>query len=184
MHDPALLSLEPITILPELAPTTELNLRNAGVQDVPRIYDLIKYWAEKGRMLERSHALLEATIHEFLILETNDGQLAGCVGLHRMADDLAEVRGLAIHPSFQGRGLGRWLVLGAERMGRDWGLRRLFAWTYEQHFFEKCGYTRIPREETTLPTEIYGECQRCPFLTNCKEIPMLKMIDAPRVTTS
>jgi amino-acid N-acetyltransferase len=184
MHDPALLSLEPITILPELAPTTELNLRNAGVQDVPRIYDLIKYWADKGRMLERSHALLESTIHEFLILETPDGQLAGCVGLHRMANDLAEVRGLAIHPSFQGRGLGRWLVLGAERMGRDWGLRRLFAWTYEQLFFEKCGYTRIPREETTLPTEIYGECQRCPFLTNCKEIPMLKMIDAPRVTAS
>jgi amino-acid N-acetyltransferase len=128
--------------------------------------------------------LLKATVHEFLILELSDGTLAGVVGLHRMAEDLAEVRGLAIAPGFQGQGLGRWLVLGAERMARDWGLKRLFAWTYEQRFFEKCGYNRIPREESTLPTEIHVECTRCAFLNNCQEIPMLKLIDLPKPITS
>ena len=175
----AALPHEPTQTLPPLDTVANLDLRQATDADIGRIYDLIKYWAEKGRMLERSHDLLRATLHEFLILES-DGKLAGVVGLHRLADDLAEVRGLAIHPDFQGKGLGRWLVFGAERMARDWGLKRLFAWTYEQRFFEKCGYTRIPREVDTLPEEIYGECQRCPFLTNCKEIPMLKLIDLPK----
>jgi amino-acid N-acetyltransferase len=169
------------TKLPDAAP---LDLRNASLEDIPRISALIKYWAEKGRMLERSEELLKATVHEFLILELSDGTLAGVVGLHRMAEDLAEVRGLAIAPGFQGQGLGRWLVLGAERMARDWGLKRLFAWTYEQRFFEKCGYNRIPREVSTLPTEIHVECTRCAFLNNCQEIPMLKLIDLPKPITS
>jgi amino-acid N-acetyltransferase len=179
-----MLQLEPMTYLPQLNPDSPLELRRATVSDVPRIADLIRYWAQKGRMLERSHELLTRTIDEFLILENKAGELAGCVGLHRMADDLAEVRGLAIHPDFQGRGLGRWLVLGAERLGRDWGLKRLFAWTYEQHFFEKCGFQRIPREVPTLPQEIHAECTRCQFQTNCQEIPMLKMLERPKAVVS
>ena len=174
------LESQPVNPLPQLATAASLELRAANLADIPRLYDLIKYWAERGRMLERSHELLASTIHEFLLLENTDGELAGVVGLHRMAEDLAEVRGLAVNPNYQGKGLGRWLVLGAERLARDWGLKRLFAWTYEQRFFERCGYARIPREEATLPQEIYGECQRCPFLTNCKEIPMLKLIDLPK----
>jgi amino-acid N-acetyltransferase len=179
-----MMQLEPMIHLPELNPALPLELRRATVSDVPKIGAIIKYWAEKGRMLERSPELLTRTIDEFLLLENSAGELAGCVGLHRMADDLAEVRGLAIHPDFQGKGLGRWLVLGTERLARDWGLKRLFAWTYEQHFFEKCGFNRIPREVPTLPVEIHAECTRCPFQTNCQEIAMLKILDAPRAITS
>ena len=175
-----MLNLEPKVYLADLDPNAALNLRKATEDDIPAIHDLVKYWADRGRMLERSHDLLRATIHEFLVLETPEGGLAGCVGLHLMGPGLAEVRGLAVHPAFQGRGLGRWLVLGAEREARDIGLTRLFAWTYEQRFFEKAGYTRIPREVDTLPTEIYAECQRCPFNTNCHEIPMLKPVTPPR----
>jgi amino-acid N-acetyltransferase len=101
-----------------------------------------------------------------------------------MAEDLAEVHGLAIAPGFQVQGLGLWLLLGAERMARDWGLKRLFAWTYGQRFFEKFGYHRIPREESNLPTEIHVECTCCAFLNNCQEIPMLKLIDLPKPITS
>jgi amino-acid N-acetyltransferase len=179
-----MLQLEPMTYLPQLNPDLPLELRRAALSDVPKIQAIIKYWAEKGRMLERSEELLASTIHEFLLLENAAGELAGCVGLHRMAEDLAEVRGLAIHPDFQGKGLGRWLVLGAERLARDWGLKRLFAWTYEQRFFEKCGFTRIPREVPTLPVEIYKECTRCPFQTNCQEIAMLKLLEPMRPVTS
>jgi amino-acid N-acetyltransferase len=67
-------------------------------------------------------------------------------------------------------------VLGAERLGRDLGLKRLFAWTYEQRFFERCGFGRIERDEATLPQEIHTECQRCPFQTNCQEIAMIKFL--------
>jgi amino-acid N-acetyltransferase len=179
-----MLQLEPFTHLPPLNSELPLELRRATVSDVPRISDLIKYWAQKGRMLERSHELLTRTIDEFLILENAAGELAGCVGLHRLADDLAEVRGLAIHPDFQGKGLGRWLVLGAERLARDWGLKRLFAWTYEQRFFEKCGFNRIPREVETLPQEIHAECTRCPFQANCRESARLKRLEPPRPVMS
>ena len=179
-----MLQLEPMVHLAPLNPALALELRRATVSDVPKIGAIIKYWAQKGRMLERSEELLTRSIDEFLLLENSAAELAGCVGLHRMADDLAEVRGLAIHPDFQGKGLGRWLVLGAERLGRDWGLKRLFAWTYEQPFFEKCGFNRIPKEIPTLPEEIHAECTRCQFQTNCQEIPMLKVLEPPRLVVS
>ena len=179
-----MLQLEPMIHLPPLNPALALELRRATVSDVPKIGAIIKYWAQKGRMLERSPELLTRSIDEFLLLENSAGELAGCVGLHRMADDLAEVRGLAIHPDFQGKGLGRWLVLGAERLGRDWGLKRLLTWTYEQAFFEKSGFNRIPREVPTLPEEIHAECTRCQFQTNCQEIAMLKVLEPPRLVVS
>jgi amino-acid N-acetyltransferase len=183
-----MLQLKPITVLAEPDPQASLNLRAASLDDVIAIYDLIKYWADKGRMLERNHQLLEQTIDEFLVLEniSADGtvQVVGCVGLHRLANDLAEVRGLAIHPSFQHKGFGRWLVLAAERLGRDLGLQRLFAWTYEQRFFERCGFGRISRDEAALPQEIHAECQRCPFQTNCQEIAMLKWLQPLRPVVS
>jgi amino-acid N-acetyltransferase len=175
-----MLQLKPITVLPEPDLNATLNLRPADSNDIAAIYDLVKYWADKGRMLERSHELLATTLHEFLVLENQsiDGriQVVGCVGLHRLAADLAEVRGLAVHPRFQHQGFGRWLVLGAERLGRDLGLKRLFAWTYEQRFFERCGFSRIARDEATLPQEVHAECQRCPFQTNCQEIAMMKLL--------
>ena len=168
--------LEPsVQPLPSLEAAAPLNLRPARRADIPAIHDLILYWAERGRMLERDPELLEATIHEFLILETPEG-LAGCVGVHELAPDLAEVRGLAVNDDFRGRGLGRWLVLAAERHARDLGLRRLFAWTYETRFFERCGYGQIPRDATSLPMEIHAECSRCPFLSDCREIAVIKFI--------
>jgi amino-acid N-acetyltransferase len=93
---PNALETQPINPMPELAPAAPLELRAATLEDIPRLYDLIKYWAERGRMLERSHELLASTIHEFLLLEDQNHELAGVVGLHRMAEDLAEVRGLAV----------------------------------------------------------------------------------------
>jgi amino-acid N-acetyltransferase len=64
-----MLQLKPITVLPEPDLTATLNLRPADSNDIAAIYDLVKYWADKGRMLERSHELLAATLHEFLVLE-------------------------------------------------------------------------------------------------------------------
>lgn len=89
-----------------------------------------------------------------------------------LAPDLAEVRGLAIHPSFQGRGLGKLLVSACEAEAREIALPALFAWTYQQGFFEKCGFERI--EKTNLHPKVWSECQRCAFFENCNEIAMYR----------
>jgi amino-acid N-acetyltransferase len=155
-----------------------LSLRRARLSDLGEIHQLISYWAARGRMLVRSEALLAETIRDFFVLEDQlapgEDRLAGVVGLHLLGPDLGEVRGLAVHPEYQRRGLGRWLVLACEREARDLALPSLFAWTYEQRFFEACGFERI--DKSHLHPRVWSECQRCPFFENCQEIPMRKVV--------
>lgn len=173
-----MLSLDSI-ILPDIDPNAPLTLRKASLRDIEAIHALVGYWAARGQMLVRSRDLLAETIRDFWILVAaplgdRPGGLAGVSGLHMLAPDLAEVRGLAIHPHFQGRGLGRWLVLACEREARDLGLPALFAWTYQQKFFESCGFSFIDKSQ--LHPKVWSECQRCPFFENCNEIGMRKSL--------
>ena len=170
------LNLDSIAI-PDLSPGAPTTIRKARLTDVDAIHELIGYWAARGLMLVRSKQLLSETIRDFFVVEaapegTKPGGIAGVCGLHMLAPDLAEVRGLAVHPNFQGKGLGRALVLACEREARDLGLPALFAWTYQQKFFEGCGFSRI--DKTNLHPKVWSECQRCPFFENCNEIAMLK----------
>ncbi len=173
-----LLSLESIAI-PNLSPDSALEVRKANLRDVDAIHELIGYWAAKGQMLVRSKALLGESIRDFWVVHARSSDalegIAGVCGLHMLASDLAEVRGLAIHPNFQGVGLGKKLVLACESEARAIGLPALFAWTYQQKFFEACGFYRV--DKTNLHPKVWSECQRCPFYENCQEIGMRKELE-------
>ena len=158
--------------LPEVRREAGVELRKARLEDVDAIYWLIRYWAEKGLMLVRSHSHLYENIRDFQVLQDEDGQIVGTVALHVLWRDLAEIRGLAVHPERQGQGLGRWLVLGAEREARDLGLPRVFAWTLQVNFFRALGYRVTSRE--ALPPKVWSECNACPFYENCREIAVIK----------
>ncbi len=172
------LMLDSIAV-PDLHPRAPLTFRKARLSDIDAIHELIGYWAARGLMLVRSRGLLAESIRDFqlVIAEPHEGQpggLAGVCGLHLLSHDLAEVRGLAIHPAMQGRGLGKALVEACEHEARELALPALFAWTYQQGFFEKCGFTRI--DKTNLHPKVWSECQRCPFFENCNEIAMEKRL--------
>lgn len=163
--------------LPPVRPEVGVEVRKACMQDVGAIHYLIKYWAERGLMLIRSHNHLYENIRDFFVLEDGDGVIVGVAGLHVLWHNLAEIRGLALHPSRQGEGLGRWLVLACEREARDLGLLQVFAWTLQVRFFERLGYQTITRE--ALPPKVWSECNACPFYENCREIAVSKSLERP-----
>lgn len=172
------LSLDSIAV-PDIHPHAPLTGRKAKLSDIDAIHELIGYWAARGQMLVRSKALLAETIRDFQLMfaeayEDKPAGLAGVCGLHMLAPDLAEVRGLAIHPNMQGRGLGKQLVWACEQEAHAIDLPALFAWTYQQGFFEKCGFVRI--DKTNLHPKVWSECQRCAFFENCNEIAMFKSL--------
>jgi amino-acid N-acetyltransferase len=148
--------------LPDLDASQTLHLRKAAMRDVEAMLQLIAHWARRGAMLPKSRDVLYTEIRDFYLLETQDGGIAGTVGLHILWSDLAEVRSLAIHPNFQGLGLGKRLVLGLEEEAREVGILRLFAWTLEPEFFLRCGYAEITLEE--LPPKVYKEYHKSAML--------------------
>jgi N-acetylglutamate synthase-like GNAT family acetyltransferase len=92
--------------------------------------------------------------HALLLDEA--GQALGVCRLHLHSPQEAQVRFMAIHPDYQGRGLGRQLLYYMEEQARRLGARRLSLQARENAipFYKSCGYTL--REKTHL---LYGQIQ-------------------------
>jgi amino-acid N-acetyltransferase len=96
----------------------------------------------------------------------------GCVALHIVWSDLAEVKSLAVSEAVQSRGLGSALVNATIEEARNIGLERVFALTYRPAFFERLGF--VQADVMTLPRKVWNECYRCPKFPSCNEIALVR----------
>ena len=144
-------------------------IRKALIPDVREIHRLLLDYARDGLLLSRSLAELYESLRDFYVFEV-DGRVVGTAALNICWEDLAELRSLAVHPDFNGRGAGRELVLACLAEARLLGLRRVFALTYKQAFFEKLGFSVI--EKSQLPHKIWGDCMKCAKFPDCDEIAL------------
>ena len=152
-------------------------IRPATVRDVPSIARLINYYAERGRMLFRSHAELYEVVRDFAVFETDAAgarQVVGVCALEIVWADLAEVRSLAVDSAHQGKGIGRALVEAVVAEARRLEIQRVFALTYEQRFFEKAGFLVV--DKSALPLKVWSDCIKCPKRDGCDEIAVVRTL--------
>lgn len=145
-------------------------IRVARPADVPAIQNLINGFAREGLMLSRTLAELYENLRDFIVFEQS-GEVLGCVALHVIWHDLAEVKSLAVSPTLHGRGVGSDLVQAALDEARELSIPRVFALTFRANFFERMGFHCIDKHE--LPQKIWGECIRCPKFPDCGEQAVL-----------
>ena len=156
-----------------------ITIRRAVVADVPGIATLINAFAERGKMLFRSHAELYETVRDFVVAE-NGAQVVGVCALEVIWSDLAEVRSLAVDPAWQGKRIGGRLVEAVIGEAQALGVQRVFALTYEQRFFERLGFAVV--DKAALPLKVWSECIKCPKRDGCDEIAVVKtVLDRPTV---
>ena len=124
-------------------------------------------------MLHRSLESVYHALREFIVAE-DGGRVVGCVALDIFWNDLAEVKSLAVAEDQRGKRLGQRLVEAAIDDAVELGVRRVFALTYEQRFFERCGFAAIDRH--TLPEKVWRECLACPKADCCDEIAVLRQV--------
>ncbi len=139
-------------------PPASLTVRPALPADVRTIRDLVEPYASERILLAKEMVGYYESVQEFLVAETDDGEVVGCGALHVLWDDLAEVRTLAVAPAWRGRGVGHALLEGLLARARTLGLRRLFCLTFEVAFFRSHGFAVI--EGTPVPTDVYAELLR------------------------
>ena len=60
-----------------------------------------------------------------LLLAEYEGQLTGCVALHKLADGICEMKRLYLRPQFRGKGLGRVLADHIIAQARQIGYQRM-----------------------------------------------------------
>lgn len=153
-------------------------LRKAVLADAPAIAGLINRFAARGMMLPKTLLQIFECLREFVVAVDEAGTVLACGALRLMWHDLAEVRSLAVDERAQGQGLGQRIVLHLIEEGREMGLARIFALTYQQRFFEKLGFDLC--DKAIFPQKVWVDCRACPKQSCCDEIAMLFILDAER----
>jgi len=117
------------------------SLREATIEDLGGIIQLIEPFEEDGTLVKRGRELIEREIENFSVLE-HDGVIFGCGALYPFpAEKMAEVAILAVNPEVQEQGDGECILQHIENRARSAGFTKLFILiTRNAHWFLKRGY--------------------------------------------
>ncbi len=117
------------------------NLRQASINDVGGIIELIKPLQQNGTLVQRSREQLELDIHQFCVLE-RDGKVVACAALFLDPEEsAAEIACLVTHPDYRGKGRAATLMAYLEQMAKTAGANTLsIRTTRTAHWFAAQGY--------------------------------------------
>jgi amino-acid N-acetyltransferase len=132
------------------------NLRNATIDDVGGILQIIEPLEEQGILVRRSRERLETEIERFVVAE-HDNAVIGCAALYAFPDEkVGELAALAVHPDFRREGYGEALMAEIEARARKLKLNQMFVLTTRtsQWFIER-GFRTVtiadlPKEKQAL----------------------------------
>jgi amino-acid N-acetyltransferase len=132
------------------------SLRNAGVEDVGGILQLIEPLEAKGVLVRRNRELLEMEIDRFVVLE-HDRMIVACAALYPFPDEKAsELACLAVHPDYRNAGYGDTLLKHIEVKAKTQGSKKLFVLTtgaahwFVERGFEETGVEKLPKAKQGL----------------------------------
>lgn len=132
------------------------SLREATIEDVGGLMELITPLEDQGILVRRSREVLEREIEQFSIVE-REGLIIACAALYQIADsDFGELACLAVNPAYRHGGRGDELLERIEARARAQGLKTLFVLTTRTaHWFRERGFTpssvdRLPAARASL----------------------------------
>ena len=132
------------------------NLRDARIEDVGAILQLIEPLEADGTLVRRNRELLEMEIARFVVVE-HDNIIIGCAALYPFRDDdAAELACLTVHPDYRSAGCGDALLRNIESKARSLGSNKLFVLTtrtahwFVEHGFVETGIGELPRAKQGL----------------------------------
>ena len=126
------------------------DLREADIDDVAGILELIKPLEDEGILVKRSRECLEMEINNFFVTE-RDGTIIACAALYPCEKQaLAELACLAVHADYRDTGRGDALLQAVETRALQAGIRKLVLLTTRTaHWFREQGF--LPGDKSQLP---------------------------------
>jgi len=128
-------------------------IRQATIDDVGGLLDIIAPLEEQGVLVKRSRELLETEISRFSVMLHAEGMLIGCAALYPFsAGNAAELACVATHTDFLNQGIARRLLEHIEGQAAQQGIKHLFVLTIQAgHWFKEHGFVDATLDD--LPEE-------------------------------
>ena len=117
------------------------SLREATIDDIGGIIELIEPLEADGTLVKRGRELIEREINYFSVIE-HDRVIFGCAALYPFpAENMAEMACLTVNPDVQSQGDGERILKHMEKRARRAGFSKLFVLTTRTaHWFLKRGF--------------------------------------------
>lgn len=132
------------------------QVREAQIEDVGGLLELIRPLEEQGVLVRRSRDLIEREITQFSIVE-RDGLIIACAALYPFPEQATgELACLAVHPEYRHGGHGDILLDRIEKRARALQLDSLFVLTtrtahwFQERGFQACALEQLPSAKASL----------------------------------
>ncbi len=132
------------------------SIRQATIDDVAGILELITPLEEAGILVRRSRERIETEIDHFTVIE-RDGTVIACAALYPFPESrTAELACLAVHPDYRNQGRGDQVLEWMERSARQAGMESIFVLTtrtahwFRERGFQPAGLERLPGRRRDL----------------------------------
>jgi amino-acid N-acetyltransferase len=142
------------------------DTRQATVDDVAGILELIAPMEDDGILVRRSRDKLESEIDRFTVME-RDGMVVACAALYvfdgpdATGTGAAELACLAVHPDYRNGDRGDVLIAQVENQARALGANKLFVLTtHTIGWFAERGFTASALEELPVARQVLYNYQR------------------------
>ena len=137
-----------------------VEITKASENDLESVYSLLK-------LVDLPVEGVDDNFHNFFVTWEGD-HLQGCAGVE-IYEDIGLIRSIAVHPSFQGRGLGRKLVETIEKFSTERGLNKIYLLTETaKEFFLELKFIVIPRNDADSKVKQSIEFTKlCPDSATC-----------------
>jgi amino-acid N-acetyltransferase len=126
------------------------SLREANVDDIGGILQLIEPFESNGTLVKRDRTEIERDIGHYTVIE-HDGVIFGCAALYPYPEArTAEMAALTVSPLVQSQGDGERILKRIEQRAKAMGLENIFVLTTRtMHWFIKRGF--VPVDPDWLP---------------------------------
>ncbi|MBL4798928.1 MAG: amino-acid N-acetyltransferase [Oleispira sp.] len=131
------------------------QLRQANIEDVGGILELLTPLEEQGILVRRSRELLETEISRFNVIE-RDGMIIACAALYPSSTELAELACVAVSSEYRSGQRGDRLLNALSAQAKAENINKIFVLTTRTaHWFMERGFSEadisaLPKERQSL----------------------------------
>ena len=151
-----------------------IEYMGATLKEIKDMQLLVAPEVQSGVILARNDDEIATNIRSYILAKL-DGKLLGFGALHFHTEKLGEIRSLIVSPDARGKGVGKNIVSELIESAKELKAEQIFTLTYKREFFEKLGFSEIPKED--LPAhKIWADCIKCKFFPICDEIALIRTI--------